>query len=58
MEKLLGIGNLYDPANIEYNHHVQQALRAHALYKRDRDYVVKDGEKAPKSSSSTSSPAA
>ncbi len=44
VEKLLGIGNLYDPANIEINHHVQQALRAHVLYHRDKDYVVKDGQ--------------
>ena len=47
VEKLLGLGNLYDPANIEYNHHVQQALRAHVLYQRDRDYVVKDGDEGP-----------
>jgi preprotein translocase subunit SecA len=47
VEKLLGIGNLYDPHNIEYNHHVQQALRAHVLYQRDREYVVKDGEEGP-----------
>jgi preprotein translocase subunit SecA len=47
VEKLLGIGNLYDPNNIEYNHHVQQALRAHVLYQRDREYVVKDGEEGP-----------
>src|SRR3989441_991972 len=47
VEKLLGIGNLYDPANIEYNHHVQQALRAHVLYQRDREYVVKDGDEGP-----------
>jgi preprotein translocase subunit SecA len=46
-EKLLGLGNLYDPANIEYNHHVQQALRAHVLYQLDRDYVVKDGDEGP-----------
>jgi preprotein translocase subunit SecA len=43
-EKLLGLENLYDPANIDYTHHVYQALRAHTLYKRDKDYVVKDGE--------------
>src|SRR6516164_7189637 len=43
-EKLLGLANLYDPANIEFNHHVQQALRAHVLYQLDRDYVVKDGD--------------
>src|SRR5207253_37461 len=47
VEKLLGIGNLYDPHNIEYNHHVQQALRAHVLYQRDREYVVKDGDEGP-----------
>jgi preprotein translocase subunit SecA len=44
VEKLLKIDNLYDPANMETLHHVQQALRAHALFKRDVDYVVKEGE--------------
>jgi preprotein translocase subunit SecA len=44
VEKLLKVDNLYDPRNIESLHHVQQALRAHAMYKRDVDYVVKDGE--------------
>jgi preprotein translocase subunit SecA len=43
-ERLLGLGNLYDPAHMEVIHHVYQALRAHTLYKRDVDYVVKDGE--------------
>jgi len=43
-EKLLGLENLYDPANMEYVHHLQQALKAHTLYKLDRDYVVKEGE--------------
>jgi preprotein translocase subunit SecA len=47
VEKLLNLGNLYDPANIEFNHHVQQALRAHVLYERDREYVVKDGDEGP-----------
>jgi preprotein translocase subunit SecA len=47
VEKLLGVGNLYDPNNIEFNHHVQQALRAHVLYIRDREYVVKDGDEGP-----------
>jgi len=47
VEKLLGVGNLYDPHNIEINHHVQQALRAHVLYVRDREYVVKDGDEGP-----------
>jgi len=39
-EKMLGLENMYDPANVEYIHHVYQALRAHTLYKRDRDYIV------------------
>jgi preprotein translocase subunit SecA len=44
VEKKLGVGNLYDPEEIETLHHVEQGLRAHTLYKRDREYVVKDGE--------------
>jgi preprotein translocase subunit SecA len=44
VEKLLKVDNLYDPGNMEILHHVDQALRAHALFKRDVDYVVKDGE--------------
>jgi preprotein translocase subunit SecA len=44
VEKLLGVDNLYDPANMDLVHHVVKALQAHALYKRDVDYVVKDGE--------------
>ncbi|MDD4572276.1 MAG: preprotein translocase subunit SecA, partial [Clostridia bacterium] len=44
VEKILGIENLYDDSNILINHHVQQALKAHKIFKRDRDYVVKDGE--------------
>ncbi len=44
VEKLLGVGNLYDPANVELVHHVHQGLRAHALFKRDVDYIVKDNE--------------
>src|ERR1700761_9278706 len=47
VEKLLDLANLYDPANIEYNHHVQQSLRAHVLYQRDREYVVRDGDEGP-----------
>jgi preprotein translocase subunit SecA len=43
IEKLLGIENLYD-ADPRLARHFEQALRAHALYKRDRDYIVKDGE--------------
>ena len=44
MEKKLGIGNLYDPDQIETLHHVEQALRAHHLYRNEVDYVVKGGE--------------
>ncbi len=43
-EKLLGLKNLYDDLSGEWVHHITQALRAHHLYKRDVDYVVKDGE--------------
>ncbi len=44
VEELLKIDNLYDPRHIETLHHVNQALRAHVLFKRDIDYVVKDGQ--------------
>ncbi len=44
VEQLLGVSNLYDPSNIELVHHVLQGLKAHNLFKRDVDYVVKDGE--------------
>ncbi len=44
MERLLGITNLYDPENAEAAHHVNQALHARTLMKRDVDYVVKDGQ--------------
>ena len=43
-EKALGVDNLYDPGSIELLHHVNQALKAHTLFKRDVDYIVKDGE--------------
>ena len=44
VERLLNIHNLYDPRQIDTLHHVHQALKAHALFKRDVDYVIKDGE--------------
>ena len=44
VEKLIHVENLYDPRNIETLHHVNQALRAYTLFKRDVDYVVKEGE--------------
>jgi len=43
VERTLGVENLFDDKNTELNHHVNQALRAQVLFKRDRDYVVKDG---------------
>jgi preprotein translocase subunit SecA len=42
-ERLLNLGNLYDPANMDMIHHVYQGLRAHTLYEKDVDYVIKDG---------------
>jgi preprotein translocase subunit SecA len=44
VEKLLGVDNLYDIKHMDLVHHVVKALQAYALYKRDVDYVVKDGE--------------
>ncbi|MBI2460015.1 MAG: preprotein translocase subunit SecA, partial [Candidatus Rokubacteria bacterium] len=43
-EQLLGVDNIYDPIHIDTLHHIHQGLRAHALFKRDRDYMVKDGQ--------------
>jgi preprotein translocase subunit SecA len=43
-EKLLGVDNLYDPSNVETLHAVNQALRAHTLFQRDKQYIIKDGE--------------
>jgi preprotein translocase subunit SecA len=43
-EKLLNISNLYDPRNVELVHHMTQALKAQNLFKRDVDYIVKDGQ--------------
>ena len=44
VERILGVRNLYDPSEIGTLHHVNQALKAHAIFKRDVDYVIKDGE--------------
>ncbi|MFP3866692.1 MAG: preprotein translocase subunit SecA [Desulfobacteraceae bacterium] len=44
VEKLIRVNNLYDPKNIEILHHVNQALKAHTLFKRDVDYIIKDGQ--------------
>ncbi len=43
-ERLLGVDNLYDPKNIEWLHHLTQALKAHILFKKDVDYIVHNGE--------------
>ncbi|OGW84293.1 MAG: preprotein translocase subunit SecA [Omnitrophica bacterium RIFCSPLOWO2_01_FULL_45_10] len=43
-QQLLGVKNLYENIQSEWEHHIRQAIRAHALYKKDVDYVVKDGE--------------
>lgn len=43
-EKLLGVKNLYEPTNIDILHAVQQGIKAHSLFQRDVDYIVKDGE--------------
>ncbi|MEE4362508.1 MAG: preprotein translocase subunit SecA [Desulfotignum sp.] len=43
-EKMLNVDNLYDPANIEILHHLNQALKAHTLFKRDTDYIVKNNQ--------------
>src|ERR687883_66768 len=42
-ERLLGVGNLYDPSNMELLHCVEQALKAHTLYKLDHQYVIQEG---------------
>jgi preprotein translocase subunit SecA len=44
VERKLNVGNLYNPENIQWLHHVTQALRAHTLYKRDVNYLIEDGE--------------
>lgn len=44
VEKILGMGNIYEERGIKYVHHLEQALRAQVLFQRDRDYVVRNGE--------------
>lgn len=44
VERALGVTNLYDPSQMETLHHVNQALKAHTLFKRDVDYIIKDGQ--------------
>jgi len=44
MERMIGLGNIYDSKTANLVHHLEEALKAHAIFKRDKDYVVKDGE--------------
>ena len=44
VERQLNVDSLYTGANMEWPHYIEQALRAHHLFKNDRDYIVKDGE--------------
>jgi len=44
IEKMLGITNVYEPQSIALVHHLEEALKAHALFKKDKDYIVRDGE--------------
>jgi len=44
LEKILGVDNIYESHGLEMVHHIEQALKAHAIFKKDRDYVVKDDE--------------
>lgn len=44
VERMLGVNNIYDPINLELLHHVIQGLRAHSLFQKDVDYIVKDGQ--------------
>ena len=44
LERRLGVTNLYDPSNYILTHYADNALKAHALYRKDREYVVRDGE--------------
>ena len=48
VEKLLGIGNIADPENWDLKHHVETAIKAHSLYRRDVEYVVKAKEENPR----------
>lgn len=44
VEEMLGMGNLYEPGKIQYVHHLEQSLKASIIFKKDKDYVVKDGQ--------------
>ncbi len=44
IEEKLGVGNIYEPGKVHYVHHLEQAIKAHVIFQRDRDYVVNDGQ--------------
>jgi preprotein translocase subunit SecA len=44
VEKMLGVGNIYEPGKISYVHHLEQSLKAEILFKKEKDYIVKDGK--------------
>ncbi len=44
IEEILGVGNIYEEKGIRYLHHLEQALRAEVLFKKDKDYIIKNGE--------------
>lgn len=44
VEQLLGVGNIYEEGKVQYVHHLEQSLKARALFVKDKDYMVKDGE--------------
>ena len=44
VESMLGLGNIYESGKVQYVHHLEQSLKAEYIFKRDRDYVVKDGQ--------------
>jgi preprotein translocase subunit SecA len=44
VEEMLGMGNIYEPGKIQYVHHLEQSLKAYVIFKKDRDYVVKEGQ--------------
>ncbi len=46
-QRIAGVGSFYDPQNIDWPHHIDQALKANYLYKKDKEYVVADGEEGP-----------
>ncbi|MFC1756368.1 preprotein translocase subunit SecA [Patescibacteria group bacterium] len=44
VEEMLGVGNIYDPGKMSYVHHLEQSLKAEVIFKKEKDYIVKDGQ--------------